>query len=91
VALFLLSLPLTVGNSKAVISLDLACFMSTYMASLACLLYHRFREQGLEDKGLWSLGRWGLVVNVEALSYTAFVFFWSFWPDLTPVTLENLN
>ena len=79
------------GNSKAIISLDLACFMSTYMASLACLLYYRFREQGLVDKSLWSLGRRGPVINVGAFCYTAFAFFWSFWPDLKPVTLQRVH
>jgi choline transport protein len=65
--------------------------MSTYMTSLACLLYCRLRNPRCLAKARWSLGRWGSTVNVGALTYSAFVFFWSFWPDFTPVTLENFN
>jgi choline transport protein len=31
------------------------------------------------------LGRWGIPVNLIALLYSYFVFFWMFWPTSTPL------
>lgn len=53
---YLLGQSLMAENSKAIISLDLACFMSTYMTSLACLLYCRVYNPRLPAKAQWSLG-----------------------------------
>ena len=61
------------------------------MTSFACLLHWRLRNPRLPAKAQWNLGRWGLAVNAEAFRFTAFVFFWSFCPDFTPVTPENFN
>ena len=53
--------------------------MGTYALSISCFLLKRLRGQRLSP-GRWSMGRAGPTVNILALIYTAWAFFWSFWP-----------
>jgi choline transport protein len=39
----------------------------------------------------WSLGKWGALINALAVVYSAFVFFWSFWPVTRVVDGESMN
>lgn len=82
---------LTQQTSNAIISLNLVCLMWTYMVSIGCVLYRRIYNPHLLPKCQWSLGKWGVAVNTGALLYSTFAFFWSFWPNETPVTTENFN
>lgn len=41
--------------------------------------------------GPWSLGRWGVYVNIIGFLYLAFVCIISNLPTLKPVTSENMN
>lgn len=82
---------LTKSHSNAIISLNLVCLMWTYMVSVGCVLYRRIYYPTLLPKCQWSLGKWGVAVNTGALLYSTFAFFWSFWPNETPVTTENFN
>jgi hypothetical protein len=65
--------------------------MWTYMVSVGCVLYRRIYFPDLLPKCQWSLGKWGVAVNTGALLYSTFAFFWSFWPNEVPVTVENFN
>lgn len=65
--------------------------MWTYMVSIGCVLYRRIYNPHLLPKCQWSLGKWGVAVNTGALLYSTWAFFWSFWPNETPVTTENFN
>ncbi|KAM0719022.1 hypothetical protein Q7P37_004927 [Cladosporium fusiforme] len=76
---------------NAIISLNLVCLMWTYMISVGCVLYRRIYHPALLPKCRWSLGKWGVPINTAALLYSTFAFFWSFWPNETPVTAENFN
>lgn len=76
---------------NAIISLQVCALMITYACSIACVLYRRLAHPALLPKARWSLGRFGVLVNVLGLSYVSFVFFWSFWPNTTPVTLQSFN
>lgn len=65
---------------NAIISLNVAALMSTYAASISCVLYTRlWHPDRLPDKR-WSPGRFSVSVNVIALCYVIFALFWSFWP-----------
>lgn len=75
----------------AIVSLQVSSLMFTYMCSLSCILYRRIRHPASLPVVSWSLGRWGLPVNVLGLSYALFSFFWSFWPTFTPVALNDFN
>jgi amino acid transporter len=76
---------------NAIISLQVVSLMFTYACSLSCILYRRLFHQELLPTARWSLGRWGPAVNIIALAYTLFSFFWSFWPANVEVTAGNFN
>lgn len=65
--------------------------MMTYAVSIACVLYRRIAHPELIPMARWSLGCWGVPVNSIGLAYVSFTFFWSFWPNTTPVDLESFN
>lgn len=76
---------------NAIISLQVCAIMMTYACSVACVLYRRVKHPELIPTARWSLGRWGVPVNSIGLAYVTFTFFWSFWPNAVPVTLETFN
>ncbi|KAF2108225.1 amino acid/polyamine transporter I [Lophiotrema nucula] len=73
-----------------IVSLSLLGILSTYMLSIGCLLYRRLTHQPLPP-ARWSLGRWGLPINVFAFFYCGFVIVFSCFPVSVPVTLETAN
>lgn len=76
---------------NAIISLQIVAIMFTYSISISCVLYRRISHPELLPQARWSLGRWGVPVNVSGLAYALFVFFWSFWPNATPVDITSMN
>ncbi|SMQ47770.1 unnamed protein product [Zymoseptoria tritici ST99CH_3D1] len=76
---------------NAIISLNLVSLMITYMISIGCVLYRRVYEPELLPKARWSLGKWGVPVNLAALAYTTFAFFWCFWPNYYRPSLTDFN
>jgi amino acid transporter len=76
---------------NAIISLQVCAIMMTYAVSVACVLYRRIAHPELIPTARWSLGRWGVPVNIIGLTYVSFTFFWSFWPNNVPVTLGTFN
>ena len=60
------------------------------MLSITCLLIKRLRGQRL-PKGRWSLGRWGMAVNVVSLIFLIPIFILSFFPTVTPVQPTSMN
>jgi amino acid transporter len=76
---------------NAIISLQVCAIMITYGCSIACVLYRRIAHPDLIPTARWSLGKWGVFVNSMGLTYVTFVFFWSFWPNTTPINAESFN
>lgn len=76
---------------NAIISLQLVALMLTYVVSISCVLYRRLRSPELLLPCRWSLGRYGVGVNVVGLAYALFAFFWSFWPAQANVDVETFN
>jgi amino acid transporter len=76
---------------NAIISLQVCALMWTYATSVGCVLYRRVAHPELMPNARWSLGKWGVPVNIIGFAYSLFTFFWSFWPNTIPVTLENFN
>jgi amino acid transporter len=74
-----------------VISLNLVSLMSTYILSIGAVLYRRIHHPELLPPCRWSLGRWGIPINIGGLLYSCQAFFWSFWPESVGVTLDNFN
>lgn len=77
---------------EAIISLNVAALMSSYIISISCVLYRRMYEPHLLPPARWSLGsRGGPIVNAIGLSYAVFAVFWSFWPGGRYVDAESFN
>lgn len=76
---------------NAIISLNVAALMYTYLVSISCVIYRKVcYPETLPDRR-WSLGKHGLWINVVGLLYGVFGFFWSFWPSETPTTADTFN
>jgi amino acid transporter len=76
---------------NAIISLQVVALMMSYACSIGCVLYRRIAHPELLPKAQWSLGKWGIAVNGIGLAYVTFSFFWSFWPNSIPITLQDFN
>ncbi|KAJ5710387.1 hypothetical protein N7488_004543 [Penicillium malachiteum] len=75
---------------NAVISLTITSLMSAYIVSIGCVLFKRLRGEPLPPHR-WTLGRFGMVINLGALAFLLPIFVFAFFPLYTPVTLETMN
>ncbi|KAL4948130.1 amino acid/polyamine transporter I [Aspergillus filifer] len=89
----LLSL-INIGSSTAfhaIISLNVAALMYTYIISISCVIYRKLKHPESLPPRRWDMGKWGLPVNVIGLVYSCFALFWSLWPGDRHVTADNFN
>ncbi|PGH00160.1 hypothetical protein AJ80_09213 [Polytolypa hystricis UAMH7299] len=75
---------------NAIITLALSSLMSSYMISITCVLIKRVRGEVLPPRR-WSLGRYGMLINILALCFLAPMFVFVFFPLATPVDLTTMN
>ncbi|WEW60245.1 hypothetical protein PRK78_005730 [Emydomyces testavorans] len=88
----LLSL-INLGSSvalNAIISLTNSALVSSYLISISCVLLKRIRGQPLPARR-WSLGRFGMAINIGALCYLAPMFVFAFFPLSVNPTPANMN
>ncbi|KAJ5579983.1 GABA permease [Penicillium hispanicum] len=76
---------------NAIISLNVAALMYTYIISISCVIYRKVWHPNSLPPRRWDMGRWGLAVNIIALFYSCFALFWALWPSDVSVTLDNFN
>lgn len=76
---------------NAIISLNVAALMYTYIISISCVIYRKIWHPDTLPPRRWDMGRWGLPVNIIGLLYCCFALFWSLWPGYRSVTLQNFN
>ncbi|EEA19151.1 GABA permease, putative [Talaromyces marneffei ATCC 18224] len=76
---------------NAIISLNVAALMYTYIVSISCVIYRKIWHAETLPPRRWDMGRWGLPVNIIGVLYCCFAFFWSLWPSELPVTVDNFN
>lgn len=76
---------------NAVLSLSCIALMATYSISIGCVFYKRMNAPETLPPARWSLGRAGVAVNIGALTYSAWSFFWSFWPNSHNINAQNFN
>ncbi|KAF2030742.1 amino acid transporter [Setomelanomma holmii] len=76
---------------NAIISLNVVALMITYVVSIGAVLYRRIKHPELLPTCQWSLGHWGVPVNVCGVLYASYAFFWCFWPEGTPVEATTFN
>ncbi|KIX04956.1 uncharacterized protein Z518_05828 [Rhinocladiella mackenziei CBS 650.93] len=87
----LLSL-LNIANYTAfsvIIALSTFGLYQSYLLAIACMLYARF--QGRIEHGEWSLGRWGIPINIFAIIYSAYVMVFLVFPSFLPVDANTMN
>jgi amino acid transporter len=75
---------------NAIISLLSAGLFSSYLITIGLLIRKRLVHEPLYF-GPWSMGRWGLPINIIAFVYTTIVMVFSFFPPFTPVTAVSMN
>ncbi|KAF7192922.1 putative amino-acid permease C15C4.04c [Pseudocercospora fuligena] len=84
---------INIGSSvalNAINSLGGVAVLFSYMVTISCLVWRRTCGAALPPRR-WTLGKYGLAVNVAALIFLAPIIFFYFWPLAQPVTPSNLN
>jgi len=89
VLLSLINIGSTVGL-LAIISLALTSLMSSYIISISCVVIKRIRGEPLPQRR-WSLGKFGLPINIASLIFLIPMFVFSFFPLVTPVDQTTMN
>jgi len=62
----------------------------SYLIPIILLVMKRFRKEPITF-GPWTLGRWGMPVNLFAIVFGIFVCIFVPFPTILPVTAENMN
>lgn len=76
---------------NAILSLQLSAMLATYAVCLACVSTAKVFRPSTVPQARWSLGRYGLPINILATLYATFACFWTFWPDHAKVRVDNMN
>jgi choline transport protein len=88
----LLSL-INVGSStafNAIISLATVALYVSYLIPIFCLVQKRFSSE-IITWGPWTLGRYGVFINIFALCYGIFICIFLPFPSQRPITSMNMN
>ncbi len=75
---------------NAIISLVIVSLLSSYYIAISCLVWRRLRGERLPERR-WSLGKYGLAINITSLIFLASIYFFAFWPAATPVQPDTMN
>ncbi|PYI03375.1 amino acid permease [Aspergillus sclerotiicarbonarius CBS 121057] len=75
---------------NAIISLTITSLMSAYILSIGCVLLKRLRGEVLPPRR-WSLGRFGMAINIASLAFLLPLFVFSFFPLTKTVTKQSMN
>lgn len=60
------------------------------MVTIGCLIWRRLYGAPLPPRR-WSLGKYGLAINIAAVAFLLPLWFFVFWPLATPVTAATMN
>ncbi|KAI4255820.1 MAG: hypothetical protein LQ352_002375 [Teloschistes flavicans] len=75
---------------NAIVSLGVVALLSSYSITIACLVWRRLWGEPLPPRR-WSLGKYGLTINVISLLFLAPICFFAFWPLSIPVEPSTMN
>ncbi|PYH96799.1 amino acid permease [Aspergillus ellipticus CBS 707.79] len=92
VVTILLSL-INIGSNVAliaIVSLTITSLMSAYILSIGCVLLKRLRGEALPPRR-WSLGRFGMAINITSLMFLLPIFVFSFFPLTKAVDQQTMN
>ncbi|KAK5130279.1 hypothetical protein LTR08_002239 [Meristemomyces frigidus] len=62
----------------------------SYLITISCTIYHKVRGPGL-PRARFSLGRWGLLINIISWFLVLPYIFFIAWPPYAQVTAGNMN
>lgn len=88
----LLSL-INIGSSVALAAINALCSVAvlfSYISTISCLVWRRTCGAPLPPRR-FTLGRYGLSINIASLVFLLPTMFFYFWPLAQPVTPVNLN
>lgn len=88
----LLSL-INLGSTAALtafFSLGAGSLLTSYTLCVGCLVWKRMRGETLPPRP-WTLGRYGMGINIVSLCFLLMLLVWSFFPTATPVELRTMN
>ena len=74
----------------ALVTLGTSAIVSSYIVTISCVLLRRIRGQPLPTRR-WSLGRYGMAINIIALCFLCPLFVFVFFPLTTPVVPNTMN
>ncbi|KAF7508236.1 hypothetical protein GJ744_009533 [Endocarpon pusillum] len=75
---------------NALFALSVGSSLSSYIIGISCLLRKRLSGEALPPRP-WSLGRYGLAINIGSLCFLLLFLVWGFFPPVTPVEPTNMN
>ena len=75
---------------NAILSVTVAALLTSYIIVISCIVLKRIRGEPLPARR-WSLGKWGLPINIAALCYLCPIFVFVFFPVATPVEPASMN
>lgn len=75
---------------NAINSLGGVAILTSYFVTISCLVWRRLYGEPLPPRR-WSLGKYGLFVNIAALCFLTPIWIFAFWPLATPVTASSMN
>lgn len=75
---------------NAIVALGVVALLSTYYISISCLIWRRLKGAPLPARR-WTLGRYGMAINIASLCFLTPIWFFAFWPLSTPVVPSTMN
>ncbi|RLL98784.1 hypothetical protein CFD26_106363 [Aspergillus turcosus] len=75
---------------SAIISLTITSLISAYILSIGCVLLKRIRGEPLPPRR-WTLGRFGMAINIAALAFLLPIFVFAFFPLTSTVDTKTMN
>ncbi|KAK3068913.1 hypothetical protein LTR53_013159 [Teratosphaeriaceae sp. CCFEE 6253] len=75
----------------AITSLATVSLLQCYCLSIGCHLWRRINKPETLPPAKFPLGRFGIPLNVAAVVYALYSFFWAMWPTTYPVTASGFN
>lgn len=82
-----------IGSStafNALTSLALIGHYTSYLLPISLLVLRRFGKKEI-PWGPWTLGRWGLPINIVSIAYSILLIVFMVFPPYQPVRAENMN
>ncbi|KAJ8605050.1 hypothetical protein MRB53_041562 [Persea americana] len=89
----LLSL-INLGSSvafNAIVSLTVGAILSSYIISISSLALRKLRKDYPLPPARWSLGVYGLPLNIAAVAFLIVVYVFTFFPLAVPVEADSMN